>query len=136
LRPSLTRVRRFAIVLFGLVGLALLPWTVWLSSSLPPHHLTENWDLAWSGFDSVLALSFLLTAFAAWHRHAWLPAAAAATGALLLADAWFDVVLESRSNDLDVAIMEAVLAELPLALACFWVAYVTSRAGRQALDRA
>jgi len=127
LRPSLTRVRRFAIVLFGVAGLALLPWTVWLSSSLPPRHLTENWDLAWSGFDTVLAVSFLLTAFAAWHRHPWLPAAAAATGALLLADAWFDIVLESRSNDLEVAVMEAVLAEVPLALVCFWVAYVTSR---------
>src|SRR5262249_8861462 len=101
---SPTRVRRFAIVLFGVVGLALMPWTVWLSSSLPPHHLTENWDLAWSGFDTVLAASFLLTAFAAWHRRTWLPAAAAATGALLLADAWFDIVLESRSNDFEVAI--------------------------------
>src|SRR5207237_4487970 len=111
LRPSLTSVRRFTVVLFGVAGVALLPWTIWLSSSLPPHHKTENWDLAWSGFDSVLALSFLLTAFAAWRRDAWLPAAAAATGALLLADAWFDIVLESRSNDLEVAIVEAVLAE-------------------------
>ena len=123
-------------MLFGAAGLALLPWTVWLSSSLPPHHGTENWDLAWSGFDSMLALSFLLTAFAAWHRHPWLPAAAAATGALLLSDAWFDIVLESRSIDRELAVAEAVLAELPLAVVCFWVAYVTSRAGRQALDRA
>jgi hypothetical protein len=136
LRPSPTRIRRLAIVLFGVAGVALLPWTVWLSSSLPPHHLTENWDLAWSGFDSVLALSFLLTAFAAWHRHSSLPPAASATGALLVADAWFDIVLESRSNDLELAIIEAVLAELPLALVCFWVAYVTSRADRRALDQA
>jgi len=136
LRPSLTRVRGLAIVLFGVAGVALLPWTVWLSSSLPPHHLTENWDLAWSGFDTVLALSFLLTAFGAWHGRSWLPAAAAATGALLVADAWFDVVLESRSNDFELAVVEAVLAELPLALVCFWVAYVTSRADRRALDPA
>src|SRR5436190_14753722 len=106
LRPSLARVRRLAIVLFGVAGVALLPWTVWLSSSLPPHHPTENWDLAWSGFDSVLAASFLLTAFAAWHHRSWLPAAAAATGALLVSDAWFDVILESRSNDLEVALVE------------------------------
>jgi hypothetical protein len=124
------------IVLFGVAGLALLPWTVWLSSSLPPGHVTEHWDLAWSGFDSVLAVSFLLTAFAAWHRHPWLPAAAAATGALLLADAWFDLVLEERSNDFEIALVEALLAELPLALVCFWVAYVTSRADRRALDQA
>jgi len=123
-------------VLFGVAGVALLPWTVWLSSSLSPHHRTENWDLAWSGFDSVLAFTFLLTAFAAWYRKPWLPAAAAATGALLVSDAWFDVILESRSNDLDLALAEALLAELPLALVCFWVAVLTSRAGRQELDRA
>jgi hypothetical protein len=134
--PSLTRVRRLVIALFGAAGVALLPWTVWLSSSLPPHHRTENWDLAWSVFDSVLAVSFLLTAFAAWHRRPWLPAAAAATGALLLADAWFDVILESRSDDLDVALIEAFLGELPIALVCFWVAYVTSRVDRRAPDPA
>jgi hypothetical protein len=127
--------RNLVIVLFGVAGVALLPWTVWLSSSLSPHHRTENWDLAWSGFDTVLACSFLLTAFAAWHHKPWLPAAAAATGALLVSDAWFDVILESRSNDLDVALVEAFLAELPLALVCFWVAVVTSRAGRRELDR-
>src|SRR5205085_1289082 len=82
------------------------------------------------------ARSFLLTAFGAWHRHSWLSAAAAATGALLVADAWFDIVLESRSNDLELAVVEAVLAELPLALVCFWIAYVTSRADRRALDQA
>jgi hypothetical protein len=136
LRPSPAHVRRLAVLLFGAAGVALLPWTIWLSSSLPPHHRTENWDLAWSGFDSALAVSFLLTAFAAWRGRPWLPAGAAATGALLLADAWFDIVLESRSSDLEVAIAEAIAVELPLAAACFWVAYVTSRAGRREPDRA
>jgi hypothetical protein len=136
LRPSPAHVRRLAVLLFGAAGVALLPWTVWLSSSLPPHHRTENWDLAWSGFDSALAVSFLLTAFAAWRGWPWLPAGAAATGALLLADAWFDIVLESRSSDLDVAVAEAFVVELPLAALCFWVAYVTSRAGPTERDRA
>ena len=121
-------------MLFGAAGVALLPWTVWLSSSLSPHHRTENWDLAWSGYDSVLAVSFLLTAFAAWHRKPWLPVAASATGALLVADAWFDVILESRSSDLELALVEAFLAELPIAAICFWVAVVTSRS-RSAEER-
>ena len=128
--------RRFAALVFGAAGIALLPWTVWLSASLPPHHRSANWDLAWSGFDSALAVLFLVTAFAAWRRSAWLPAVAAATGALLLADAWFDVVLESRSDDRAVALVEAFAAELPLAALCFAVAYLTSRDARQAPDRA
>jgi hypothetical protein len=129
-------VRRFAAWVFGAAGIALLPWTVWLSASLPPHHRSAHWDLAWSGFDSALAVLFLATAFAAWRRLPWLAPVAAATGALLLADAWFDVVLESRSDDRAIALAEALGAELPLAALCFAVAYLTSLAGRQAPDRA
>jgi predicted branched-subunit amino acid permease len=129
-------VRRFAAWVFGAAGIALLPWTVWLSASLPPHHRSANWDLAWSGFDSALAMLFLATAFAAWRRRPWLAPVAAATGALLIADAWFDVVLESRSDDRVIALAEAFGAELPLAALCFAVAYLTSLSGRRAPDRA
>ncbi len=114
-------------LIFGAVGLVLLPWAVWLSASLPPHHTTENWDLAWSGFDSVLACLFMLTAYGAWWRRPWLPACAAATGALLIADAWFDVILASRTDDLKVAIIEAVAGELPLAAVCSWIGFTSCR---------
>jgi hypothetical protein len=129
-------VRRFAAIFFGVVGIALLPWTIWLSASLPPQHSTRDWDIAWSGFDSALAVAFLATAFAAWRRLGWLPIAASVTGALLVADAWFDIVLESRSDERWVAVVEAFAAELPIAAVCFAVALVTSRAARRELDRA
>jgi 4-amino-4-deoxy-L-arabinose transferase-like glycosyltransferase len=112
---------------FGLIGLAMLPWTIWLASSLKPHQVTERWDLAWSGFDTALAVAFLLTAFAAWQRSPWVGALAAATGTLLVTDAWFDIVLESHSDQLRKAIFLAVFAELPLAALCFWIAYRTER---------
>jgi len=63
--------RQYVIVVFGAIGVALLPWTLWLSASLSPHHETDHWDLAWSGFDTGLALAFVLTAIAAWRRSAW-----------------------------------------------------------------
>jgi hypothetical protein len=129
-------VTRVAALIFGAVGLALLPWTVWLSSSLPTHHRTQNWAVAWTGFDAALAVFFLATAYAAWKQRPWLVAVAAATGALLLADAWFDALLESRSSDLDIAVIEAAVGELPLAALCFAVAYVTSRGGLRARGRA
>ncbi|MCW2963604.1 MAG: hypothetical protein JWO17_856 [Actinomycetia bacterium] len=125
LRP--TTLRQWVISIFGLIGLGLFPWTIWLSASLKSHHATRHWDLAWSGFDSALALAFLLTAFAAWRKSPWVGALAAATGTLLLTDAWFDIVLESHSDELRNAVYLAVFAELPLAVLCFWIAYRTER---------
>jgi hypothetical protein len=125
LRP--TTLRHWVIGVFGLIGLGLFPWTIWLSSSLKPHHVTERWDLAWSGFDSALALAFLLTAFAAWRKSPWVGVFAGATGTLLLTDAWFDIVLESHSDELRNAVYLAVFGELPLAALCFWIAYRTER---------
>jgi hypothetical protein len=127
MNPRPTTLRHWVIGVFGLIGVGMLPWTIWLSASLKPHHVTERWDLAWSGFDMGLAVAFLLTAFAAWRRSPWVGALAAATGTLLLTDAWFDIVLESHSEELRKAIYLAVFAELPLAALCFWIAYRTER---------
>jgi hypothetical protein len=100
---------------------------VWLSSSLQPTHTTDQWDLAWSGFDTGLALAFCGTAISAWRRSPWLHAFAAATGTLLCVDAWFDIVLESHGDDMRRAVVEAAVAELPMAAVCFFLAYRTER---------
>ena len=125
LRPQ--TLRHWVIAAFGVVGLGLLPWTIWLSTSLPPNHVTNRWDFAWSGFDTGLALFFLATAFAAYKRSPWVAALAAATGTMLIVDAWFDVVLESHADELRQSILLAVAAELPAAGLCFWIAYRTER---------
>jgi hypothetical protein len=120
-RPS--TLREWIAVVFAAIGIGLLPWTIWLSQSLPAHHSSVRWDLAWSGFDTGLALAFLFTAFAAWRRSPWVAIWAAATGTLLVADAWFDVILESHSDELRISILSASLGELPAAAFCFWIAY-------------
>ena len=125
-RPP-SSVRTWVVAAYGAVGLGLLPWALWLSTSLKPHHVTERWDLAWSGFDTGLALLFLATALAAHKRSPWVGALAAATGTLLVTDAWFDVVLESHADELRQSILLAVFAELPMAALCFWIAYRTER---------
>ena len=114
----------------------MLPWTIWLSESLKPHHVTNRWDLAWSGFDTALAVLFLATAFAAYRRSPWVGALAGATGTLLVIDAWFDVVLESHADELRKSIAFAVFVELPLAGLCFWIAHRTERFLARALERA
>lgn len=123
----LQTLRHLVMLVFTVFGLGMLPWTIWLSASLNPHHVTRHWDIAWSGFDTALAVSFLFTAFAAWRRSPWVGACAAATGTLLVTDAWFDIVLESHADQLRNAVMLAVFAELPIAALCFWIAYRTER---------
>lgn len=119
--------REWVVVAFGAIGVALLPWAVWLSASLKRHHVTTNWDLAWSGFDVGLAVLFVATAYAAHRRSTWIGALAAALGTLLVVDAWFDIVLESHWDDRRNAILLAVFAELPTAAVCFWIAQRTER---------
>jgi hypothetical protein len=113
---------------YGAVGIGLLPWAFWLSSSLPATHHSAHWNVAWSGFDVALAASFCGTAVAA-HRRAigWAGVFAAATGTMLVVDAWFDVVLESHGNELGTAVVLAVVFELPAAAVCFWIAFRTER---------
>jgi hypothetical protein len=119
--------RRVVIALFGLIGIALVPWGIWLGASLEPQHTTNRWDVVWTGFDIGLALAFGLTAFAAWRRSPWVGALAATTGTLLLVDAWFDIVLESHGSNLRMAIGEALFGEIPVAILCYWIAYRTER---------
>ena len=57
----------------------------------------------------------------------WVGALAAATGTMLVVDAWFDIVLESHADELRQSILLAIFAELPAALFCFWIAMRTER---------
>jgi hypothetical protein len=124
------------VVVFAAIGVGLLPWAVWLSASLPPRHHSAHWDVAWSGFDVGLAVCFCGTAISAYRRSPWVGAFAAATGTLLLTDAWFDVVLESHGNEEMTAVFEAVAFELPTAALCYWIAYRTERFIARALHLA
>ena len=118
---------------FALAGLALVPWTVWLTLNLPARHETDNWQTVWAGFDIGLAVALLATAVCALRRSPWLAPVAASAGTLLLVDAWFDITLEFGGRHLLSAVMEAGLLELPVAAICFWVALDAERAVEHAL---
>jgi len=120
-------VRKWAAPIFALVAVALLPWAFWLSTALPSRHLSEHWDVAWAGFDLLLAGSLAATALSAMRRSPVLQGAATASGALLLVDAWFDVVTSDRGHELAMAVGLAIFCELPLAALCFWVALDSER---------
>ena len=105
-------------------AVTLVPWIAWLATSLPCHYQSRHWGVAWAGFDTGLALALGLTGLAALRRAAWLDRAAVATAALLIADAWFDIV--TSRGPATVAVAEALALELPIAAFCLWLAHSTT----------
>ena len=118
---------RWVVTILVLVSIALLPWVLWLTLTLPSRHVSEHWDAAWIGLDVAEILAFALTAYAAWRRAPWLQGAASSAGTLLLADAWFDILLSTGDEKIWLAVGQAVLSEIPLAILCFWIAWDTAR---------
>src|SRR5262249_8313375 len=113
---------RWVATFFVALGVGLLPWSLWLELSLPSEKVARHWDVAWAGFDLVLATALLLTAVSLFRQSPLRRDFAAATGTLLVADAWFDTLTAGTGSDLWLAIALAVLAELPLAGICFALA--------------
>jgi hypothetical protein len=116
------RPARWVVPLFGVASLVLVPWIVLLLLVLPSTQAAAHWDVAWAGFDVGLALLLLGVALAAWRRSPWLEGVATAAAALLVVDAWFDVLTSSSGAQLALALGEALLVELPLALLCLLLA--------------
>ncbi|MDX6512255.1 MAG: hypothetical protein QOE36_1759 [Gaiellaceae bacterium] len=131
--PLSDRLVRWSGPFLVLCLVALLPWTLWLSFSLPSRHVSEHYGIAWTGFDLFLAATLFATAFAVVRRKPWLQSAAAVTGALLICDAWFDI-LSSQSDELAQAILLGLACELPLAALCFWISHNRERFFRQTDD--
>jgi hypothetical protein len=118
--------RNWPAALLALAAVVLIPWAIALGQMLPSRHVADHWDAAWTGFDVILAASLLTTAYAALRRRDLVRGLAAVSGTLLLCDAWFDLLTSSTGTDLEIAILLAVLGELPLALVCFLLAIGTT----------
>lgn len=111
--------RRLLLVLLAVCAAVLLPWTTYLGHTLPTSHQADGWRVAWVGFDIGL---LLLLATALWlgrRRHPMATSVMTATAALLVCDAWFDIVLDWGSSDVAVSVVTAVFIEIPLAAVLF-----------------
>jgi hypothetical protein len=118
---------------FALAAIVLVPWIVFLVRALPSTHAAAHWDIAWAGFDVGLALLLTSVAVAAWRRSPWLEGAATAAAALLVVDAWFDILTSSSGVELAVAVALAAFVELPLAALCILLARGAERILRRSL---
>ena len=119
--PDVSPLPKWVAPLLALVALFLVPWSLWLTFTLPSRHIADRYDLAWVGFDVALACAFAATAWAGLHSVRWLVPFAAVTGTMLLCDAWFDVVTSSSGGEMVEAAVEAVFGELPLAALCVYI---------------
>lgn len=119
----LRRARLWLLLVLGAVSIALLPWTAYVGTTLPSEHLTHHWQVAWTGFDLFEAAALVATLVAMLKRSVFVTVAASTAGTALLCDAWFDLVTSERGSELAWAAVFALLAELPLAALCFWIAF-------------
>jgi hypothetical protein len=106
----------------ALCALGLIPWMIVLGFTLPGRYEVGRWGSTWLGFDGLLLIGFTVTAWAMWRHRPIAILFAVATGTLLAADAWFDM-LTASGRDLIFSAGNAGLVELPLASWLFYSAY-------------
>jgi hypothetical protein len=120
---------------FTVLATGTVPWTVYLALTLPDHIQTRNYRVAWVGFDIGLVALMVLTAWLAYRGNRHIAMVATATAMALVIDAWFDVVTAPRMADLTVALLTALLGELPMAALCLWLALHVDRVIARRLRR-
>ncbi len=101
---------------------ALAVWSTVLSLSLPATSVSQHWRLVWVGLDLAMALGAGCTAILLIRGDRRSSLTSMGTATLLAFDAWFDVCTSGSGLDHALAIAEAVLFEVPLALAGIWLA--------------
>jgi hypothetical protein len=111
----LTRIRRIRLGLMIGGSIAMIPWLVYLSVTLPENYVAHNWPATWVGFDILLVGFMLATAVFGYLRRQVLLFAAFTSGVLLICDAWFDL-MTAGPNDVWLSIITALGIEVPLAI--------------------
>jgi hypothetical protein len=114
---------RWVGIFFVACFVGLIPWTWYLAGTLPDRQLSSHYNVAWTGFDVMLALVLLATGVCALLRSRFLAVTAAAAASFLVIDAWFDIMTSPPGSQFVEALIMGVVAELPLAAACAWLSY-------------
>ncbi|MBV8297702.1 MAG: hypothetical protein JO085_12760 [Acidimicrobiia bacterium] len=116
LPPAALRVARRNAWLYLGAAVALLPWIAYLAVSLPSRDLDLNYRASWVGFDVLLVIALLTTAYMAFRVDARIAFPATVTATLLVVDAWFDITTSDGRGQLIEAILLAALIEIPAAI--------------------
>ncbi|MEU8461028.1 hypothetical protein [Streptomyces sp. NPDC029003] len=120
-RIQVRRTGRLSTLLTG-AGIALVPWMAVLATTMPATAEVSHWSAAWIGLDAMLAVGLAGTGALLRKGDPRVSPVAAATAALLLMDAWFDVTTSAGTSGQGMALVLALAAELPMAGLCAAVA--------------
>ena len=110
--------RRLVAIGLVAIGLGMLPWLVYLAVSLPPSAQASHWPVVWTGLDAMEAAGLISTGLLLRRNDPRYCLTAIATAALLVTDAWFDVLTAPAGSGLLESAAMALLAELPGAVIC------------------
>jgi hypothetical protein len=119
-RPGARDRPRWLPAALGTAALALVPSLVIVLTQVPAVQIAHHLPLAWTGLDVCELLALAATGLALHRRSPLTVIPATVTGALLLCDAWINIIPTTG-----MARAEAValaFAEVPLAAVSFWVA--------------
>jgi hypothetical protein len=111
----LSRIRRVRLGLMIGCSIAMIPWLVYLSMTLPDNYVAHNWPATWVVFDILLVGFMAATAVLGYLRRQLLVLAAFTSGVLLICDAWFDL-MTAGPDDVWVSVFTALGIEVPLAI--------------------
>jgi hypothetical protein len=128
---SLYRARLVALAVAGFLAV----WCVVLGVGLPTTAVAGHWSLAWAGLDAAEAAAALATAILVTRSSTYASFTAIAGATLLLIDAWLDVSTAAPGFDSAIALVEAVVGEIPLAVGAVWLALTLQRSIRGSYGR-
>jgi hypothetical protein len=104
------------------LGVLTVPWIAGLAIMLPSRAESAHYAASWAGFDVLLCVLLLRTGWLALRNREHIEVTAAMTSALLVVDAWFDVMSATSTDQFVSALAMAGCVELPLAGFCLWIA--------------
>jgi hypothetical protein len=119
LDPDIARRRHLGLLVTMGCCVLLAAWIGILAVTLPKHYTATHWRAAWIWLDVAELAGFAATAWASWHQRQVVIFFMIFTGTLLVADAWFDLVLDYGSSGFTMSVISACVAELPLAFLLF-----------------
>lgn len=113
--------RQWLVVVATVIAASMVPWTVFLSQSLPDRFQARHWEVLWVGFDGVMIALLAATAWAVLHRRPAARSLLVATATMFCCDAWFDVVTSIGQRGGWVPILTAAGGEVPIAALLLWL---------------